>query len=151
MKLAVDSSGNNLQLFSLLRKDRVFHFYPFFEMAYPQLTYKYSFHWLRFQYQFNFIYIATFQTDNRTNAYYIIFIYPVKLTGVKHFIDISQVSRHSVSITVSKIYKETDFIFQVQIRDIRCSENKIFVSSSEDYTSAIPVDCALHEKINMTL
>jgi hypothetical protein len=136
---------------SLLRKYCVFHFNPFFEMANSQLAYEYSFHWLRSQYQFNFIYIATFQADDRTNAYDVIFIYPVKLAGIKHFIDIMQVSRHFVNIPVSNINQEAGFVFQVQIRNIPCPENKIFISSSEDHAPAIPVDCIFHDKIYIAL
>ena len=78
---------DQLQLF-LFRQKGIFLFNPFLKVANPQLADKNSLLGLWFQYQFNLIYVTGSQAEDGPDTDNIIFVNPVKLTRVKHFIDI---------------------------------------------------------------
>jgi len=132
--------------FRMLRRKYIFLFYPFFKTDYPQLANENFFSRLRFDNQFHLINIAVFHTDNRPDTHDIVFIDPVELTGVKHFVDIPQGSGNPVSRSRANIHQETNLIFQIEIGDITCPENNIFISSSEDDAPAILLNCTFHDE-----
>ena len=52
-----------------------------------------------------------------------------------------------MGISISDINQKAGFIFQVEIGNVNCLEYDVFLTLAEDYTSAIPVRCTIHDEL----